>query len=55
MATLKNTTTDDTGFFRLPAGTTAQRPAAPLNGMIRFNTETNRPEAYQNGSWVNIA
>ena len=25
--------------FKLPAGTTAQRPSSPAVGMIRFNTE----------------
>ena len=30
-----------TGYFALPAGTTAQRPSSPANGMIRFNTELN--------------
>jgi hypothetical protein len=50
MATLKNTVIDDTGFFRLPAGTTAQRPVSPSNGMIRYNTDTSNMEVYNN-SW----
>ena len=39
MATLKNTTINDTGFLQLPAGTNAQRPT-PTTGMIRVNTNT---------------
>ncbi len=39
MATLKNTIINDTGYLTLPAGTTAQRPAA-TTGMIRVNTNT---------------
>jgi len=44
-----------TGYFRLPNGTTAQRPATPLNGMRRYNTDTLRDEFYANGSWQNHA
>ena len=32
-------------------GTTAQRPAVPTNGMIRYNTDTAHFEGYNNG-WV---
>lgn len=39
MATLKNTTINDTGFIQLPTGTTAQRPT-PTTGMIRVNTNS---------------
>lgn len=53
MATLKNTTIDDTGFFRPPVGTTAQRPGTPAAGMMRYNTETNRVEVYTN-EWQRI-
>ena len=41
-----------TGYFDLPAGTTAQRPGSPVNGMIRYNTTLSKVEAYQNGEWV---
>ena len=43
------------GFFRVPNGTTAQRPASPVDGMIRFNTTTQRNEFYSNGVWRNHA
>ena len=43
MATLKNTTIDDTGYMGLPSGTTAQRPVSPVAGMANtassFNAE----------------
>jgi len=41
-----------TGYFDLPAGTTAQRPASPVVGMTRYNTTLNQFEVYQNGSWT---
>jgi hypothetical protein len=52
MATLKNTTINDTGFIRLPVGTTAQRPGSPVAGMIRFNTSLSIIEFYNGSSWV---
>lgn len=39
----------------LPTGNTAQRPASPEIGMIRFNTETANVEGYMGTEWVNIA
>ena len=41
----------NTGAAVVPKGTTAQRPAVPTNGMIRYNTDTARFEGYNNG-WV---
>ena len=41
----------NTGAFIPPAGTTAQRPATPKNGMSRFNTEINSYEIYAAGRW----
>jgi len=52
MATLKNTTINDTGFIRLPAGTTAQRPSSPVSGMLRFNTTLGYPEFYDGSAWL---
>jgi len=40
-----------TGYFQLPAGTTAQRPASPVAGMIRYNTTILSNEIYQSGGW----
>ena len=44
-----------TGFFRIPSGTTAQRPVTPLDGMRRYNTTTLRDEFYANSLWQNHA
>lgn len=40
-----------TGGMYLPSGTTAQRPAAPATGMMRFNTTTGLVETYNGTSW----
>jgi hypothetical protein len=54
MATLKNTTINDSGHLTLPSGTTAQRPGSPADGMLRYNTTTNAVELYYGGSWSNV-
>lgn len=38
----------------VPRDTTANRPATPVNGMIRYNTTTTKLEAYQAGAWVDM-
>jgi hypothetical protein len=55
MATLKNTTINDTGYLRLPPGTTAQRPAVPAVGMIRYNTTLCFMEQYTCDGWQGVA
>lgn len=40
-----------TGSWTIPVGTTAQRPSAPVVGMIRFNTTLGYPEFYNGSSW----
>lgn len=53
MANLKNTSINDTGFLKVPSGTTAQRPAAQ-DGVIRYNTDGSKLEFYTSeygGSW----
>lgn len=52
MATLKNTTIDDSGFLQLPRGTTAQRPVSPTVGMLRFNTTFGLAEVYNGSNWI---
>lgn len=42
---------DATGSIRIPSGTTAQRPAIPAVGMIRYNTDTQKFEGYD-GNWI---
>lgn len=39
--------------FTMSSGTTAERPMSPSNGMMRYNTTTDKYELYQNG-WRNI-
>lgn len=36
----------------LPGGPTSGRPTAPVNFTVRGNSDTNVPEAYINGQWV---
>lgn len=40
-----------TGYFDLPAGTTAQRPGSPATGMIRYNTTESKYEVYNGARW----
>ena len=40
-----------TGGLYLPSGTTAQRPASPATGQMRFNTTTSSVEVYNGSSW----
>ena len=40
-----------TGGLYLPSGTTAQRPASPATGQMRFNTTTSLFEVYNGTSW----
>lgn len=44
---------DSTGALNLPTGTTAERPASPEQGMVRYNTETDLFEGY-NGNWITL-
>ncbi len=44
-------TDSTTGGMYLPAGTTAQRPASPATGMMRFNTTTGLVETYNGSAW----
>lgn len=45
-------TVDGTGALSIPIGTTAQQPASPVNGMIRYNSSLGFVELYQSGVWV---
>ena len=40
-----------TGFIKVPAGTTAQRPASANTGDLRFNTTTGLVECFDGTSW----
>ena len=47
--------TSDTGSAKLPVGTTAQRDAVSVEGMIRYNSTTLGFEGYSNGMWQPVA
>ena len=47
--------TASTGYFDLPAGTTAQRPSTPLMGNVRYNTDLEAMEQYSGAAWVKFA
>jgi hypothetical protein len=51
IASFVNPVFGGTGFMLIPKGTTAQRPASPVNGEIRYNTDTTQFEGYQGGAW----
>jgi len=42
-----------TSHMNIPEGTTAQRPGGPAQGMVRYNTDTNRLEWYSGVEWRN--
>jgi hypothetical protein len=46
-----NPTFTGTEFMLIPKGTTAERPLVPVNGEMRYNTDTNQFEGYQGGAW----
>jgi hypothetical protein len=43
------------GAFVIPAGTTAQRPVNPTNGMLRYNTTVGFVEIYKDGTWSDVS
>jgi len=45
---------NNTQSFIVPVGTTAQQPATPVNGMVRYNTTNSRYEGRSNGYWTNL-
>ena len=51
-ATVSDQNNTSTGYFDLPAGTTAQRPASPVVGMIRYNTTESKYEVYTSTGWA---
>lgn len=54
MAELDRTIIDDTGFIKLPVGTTAQRPNSPEIGMMRWNTDEEYVEFYNGAEWIAV-
>jgi len=53
MATLKNTTVNDSGFLRLPVGTGPQRPPENADnlGAMRVNSSTGKLEYWSGSDW----
>ena len=43
-----------TSYMKVAVGTTAQRPASPVNGQIRYNIDLGALEGYSNGSWGSL-
>ena len=39
----------------LPRGATSQRPASPVNGTLRYNSDSSAVEVYQNSVWNNVS
>ncbi len=42
------------GAILVPVGTDADRPTSPVEGMLRYNTQSSKFEVYKNGSWTNL-
>ena len=52
---IEDQATTSTGYIDFPYGTTAQRPATPTLGYMRFNTDLALMEYYNTAStWVQI-
>jgi len=47
-------TVTGTGSLQVPNGTTAQEPATPAAGMLRFNSDLNSFEGYNGSLWGGI-
>jgi len=46
---------NDTGAMILATGTTVNRPATGVTGMLRFNTTLNTLEFYDNSAWASVS
>lgn len=51
-ADVSDKTNTSTGYFQVPVGITTQRPATPAEGILRYNSELDLYEGYQNSKWV---
>ena len=47
-------TINSTQSIKIPVGANADRPAAPVAGMIRFDTDLTRYEGYNGTTWVRL-
>jgi hypothetical protein len=50
-AQVSNQINTSTGYFQVPVGSIAQRPASPAEGLVRYNSESDIYEGYINGNW----
>jgi hypothetical protein len=53
-AFLDTANSNGTGALTVPTGTTAQRPASPVAGQIRYNSTLNSTEIYSGVAWISI-
>jgi len=51
IVTCQNLYSAGTSHFKIPVGTTAQRPGSSVDGDIRYNSTLNSYEGYGNGAW----
>jgi hypothetical protein len=49
-----NLSSNSTGYFTIPAGTSAQRPGTPAVGMMRYNSTITSFEGYYAGAWSSL-
>ena len=49
-----NVVLNDVGYLQVPAGTSAQRPGSPVNGMMRYNSSITSFEGYYAGAWSSL-
>lgn len=54
LAGLDILTATGTSHWKLPAGTTAQRPGTPAVGMVRYNSSISGFEGYASGAWSSL-
>ena len=50
----KTITVDHTGSLVVPKGTTAERPSAPIDGAIRYNTDLTQLEVLISSTWEKV-
>lgn len=55
---VKRVISSSTDYWKVPVGTTSQRPGSPTEGMIRYNKTTKKFEGYVGGTtpgWRNLS
>lgn len=52
LAKLMGGTSAGTGGMSMPSGTTAERPASPVTGVLRYNSTIGNFETYNGIQWV---